>query len=381
MKVAMLTTDAREHWREYQKTKPYFGTPQEALLKAAADFPSLELHVISCWQKPMQAPERLAPNIWFHGLLVPKIGWLRTGYQGCVRAVRQKVKQLKPDVVHGQGTERDCGMSAALSGFPNVITIHGNMKALARTMKAPIGSFQWCAAVLENVALKRTGGVLCNSAHTEKQVAGRTRRIWQVPNPLRTEFFSPAHDSPTRKCMLLNVGTISELKQPLQLLNLAEQWYASGLQFELSFVGKAEPQSAYVRQFLERIARAERAGYARYLGMKSAEELVALYDYAHALVHVPQEEAFGLVVAEALARNVKLFAFATGGIVGIVRGIQSAQLSKPGDWPDLSHAIGSWIQAGYPRPTGSAEIMQSRYHPRVIVDRHMAVYEEILREP
>src|SRR5688572_31886508 len=108
MKVALLTTDAREHWREFDKPEPYFGPPQEALLQGAPEVADLELHVVSCWQKPMRAPEKLAPNVWFHPLLVPKIGWLRTGYQGCIRAVRKKLRQLQPDVVHGQGTERDC---------------------------------------------------------------------------------------------------------------------------------------------------------------------------------------------------------------------------------------------------------------------------------
>ena len=377
----MLTTDAREHWREYEKAEPYFGTPQEAFLAAARDFPELELHVISCWQKPMQAPKRLADNIWFHGLLVPKVGWLRTGYQGCVRAVRKKLKLLGPHVVHGHGTERDCGMSAALSGFRNVITIHGNMKALARTLRARVGSYQWCASVLESVALKRTGGVLCNSEHTRKEVERRTRRTWQVPNPLRSEFFSPRQGLPNSKCTILNVGSITELKQPLKLLQVAEQWWSKGLTFEVCFVGMADPQSGYVQQFMEKVRLAEKAGYARYLGMKSAAELVALFDRSHALIHVPQEEAFGLVVAEALARSLKLFVFRVGGIVDIVCGLQSPIVCEPDDWLGLSEAISRWIKEGHPVASDSVAPMGARYHPRVIVERHWEIYQEILQLP
>jgi hypothetical protein len=62
--------------------------------------PPFEIHVISCTQQPLSAPEKLAPNIWFHPLHVSKWGWLRTGYQGCVRAVRQKLKEIQPDIVH-----------------------------------------------------------------------------------------------------------------------------------------------------------------------------------------------------------------------------------------------------------------------------------------
>ena len=94
--------------------------------------PEVEVHVVSCLQQPVHSPEKLADNIFFHCLHVPKIGWLRTGYQGCIRAVRNKLKEIRPDIVHGQGTERDCAISAVFSGFPNVITIHGNMAELAR---------------------------------------------------------------------------------------------------------------------------------------------------------------------------------------------------------------------------------------------------------
>lgn len=381
MKVAMLTADAREHWREYDKPEPYFGTPQEALFEAVPDFPELELHVISCWQKPMRAPEKLARNIWFHGLLVPKIGWLRTGYQGCVRAVWRKVKQLQPDLVHGQGTERDCGVCAALCRYPNLITIHGNMAAIARSQRARIGSFLWCAARLETFALKRAGGVLCNSAHTEHLVEPRARRTWRVPNPLRSEFFS-ALGPPARtgKCTLLNVGSISELKQSLRLLEWAGDWHRKGLDFELCFIGMADPQSAYARQFLERMQPAEKAGYARYLGMKSGGELVELLDRAHGLIHVPQEEAFGLVVAEGLARNLKFLGFKVGGIVDIATGVDGAELYGANDWEALSEGVQRWVKQGYPGALKAAEVIRARYHPKAIVVRHLEVYKDFLRQ-
>src|SRR5205823_257675 len=105
-----------------------------------------------------ESPAKLAENIWYWGLHVPKRGWLRSGYQGCIRAVRKKLKEIQPDIVHGQGTERDCALSAVLSGFPNVVTLHGNMAELARLLRARFGSYGWLAARLETFTLKRAGG-------------------------------------------------------------------------------------------------------------------------------------------------------------------------------------------------------------------------------
>src|SRR5947209_19509187 len=120
--------------RWYEQKEPSFGTAPQALMKGLATLPEIELHVVSCSQHPMESPEKIADNIWFHSLHVPKIGWLRTGYQGCIRAIRKKLEEVQPDLVHGQGTERECALSAVFSGFRNVITIHGNMRAVARAV-------------------------------------------------------------------------------------------------------------------------------------------------------------------------------------------------------------------------------------------------------
>ena len=63
-------------------------------------------------------PEKNRACYFYHSLIVPKLGWLCTGYQGFIRAPRKKIWELQPDIVHGQGTERDCALSAVFSGFP-----------------------------------------------------------------------------------------------------------------------------------------------------------------------------------------------------------------------------------------------------------------------
>ena len=177
MKVALLTTDNRGPFQDTDNTTPWFGTAPEALLQGFARLPEVEVHVVSCIRQPVSSPEKIALNIFFHSLLVPKIGWMRTLYQGCIRATRKKLREISPDIVHGQGTELDSGLSGALSGFPNVLTIHGNMKAIAEIYRSRPGSFQWLAAKLETPALKKTGGVFCNSAYTESLVAPRAQKI------------------------------------------------------------------------------------------------------------------------------------------------------------------------------------------------------------
>lgn len=378
MKIAFLITDNREHHRRYDLPAPYFGAAPEALLEGFAHHPQAEVHVISCTQRAMASPEKIAPNIWFHSVRVPKLGWLRTGYQGCIRASRGKLRELQPDVVHGQGTERDCAVSAIFSGFPNVITIHGNMGQVGKALHARPGTFYWWAALLERFTLPRTDGVFCNSAYTESVVKPRARRIWRVPNALREPFFLEPIPSARPPGVLLNIGVISPYKRQNELLTLAEQLHRDGHRLELQFVGSSEAETAYGAEFLRRVKVAEEAGYARYLGTKSLPELIRCLDSASALVHTPAEESFGLVVAEALARNLKLFAHGVGGVTDIASGVEGAELFAPGDWSGMANSIANWLSTGSPRPARAAETMSARYHPRVVAEQHLAIYRELL---
>lgn len=381
MKIAFLTNDARLSFPEFGIEKPNFGTAPRALLEGFEQVEGVELHVISCIQRAVVSPEKLAPNIWFHSLRVPKIGWMRTGYQGCIRAVRRKLKEIRPDIVHGQGTERDCAISAVFSGFPNVITIHGNMLAIGRLLGAKPGSFYWFAAKLENLALARTGGVFCNSAYTEELVRPRARRTWRVPNPLAESFFSKLPPLSKTECpVLVNVGHVTSRKRQVEILEMAAALHAEGFKFEIRFVGSCNGNDSYGKEFLRRMEKAEKAGYARYLGSKPVNEIVNVLDAAQGMIHFPSEEAFGLAPAEGLARNLTLFGSRTGGIIDIATGVEGAELIGVDDWMALKSAIGAWLKNGAVRPAGAAMEMRARYHPSHIARRHVEIYRGVIEE-
>jgi len=135
---------------------------------------------------------------------------------------------------------------------------------------------------------------------------------------------------------------------------------------------------AYAREFLARIHRPGVEAYATYVGFKNLSALIEEYDQAVALVHTPTAESFGLVVAEAIGRNLKFFGTAVGGIPDIASGVEGADLFPEGDWDGLKEAIARWVQAGCTRPKAAGQIMRQRYHPEVIAGRHLEIYREVL---
>lgn len=382
IKLGLLATDNREHCRNYGLPEPVFGAPVEALLQGFREFTKeIEVHILSVAQKNLRSPPQLAPNIFYHSLVVPKIGWLRTGYQGCIRAVRAKVRDLRLDVVHGQGTERDCGLEAVFSGRPNAVTLHGNMRAVARVLRARPFSYHWFHAWLENRVIRRAGLVMCNSAYTEKLVLPLNSRVVRMPNPVREIFYSPLTRRPSARSERLGflvVGLIATYKQSLEILRALRAWRKGGAPpFHCLWVGALSGQESYVRSFASELAGAQEEGWAEHRPQMSAVELKEAMDERDILIHIPQEEAFGLVVAEAMLRGMKIVAGRTGGVVDfteIYPGIRLVDPNDPGEWTrvltDFSRALPARIDRE------SWDFL--RYHPRNIAQLHWQAYQHLL---
>lgn len=385
MKVALLTSDTREVIRDYGTRNPSFGTAPQALLEGFALFPdNIEVHVISCLQKrPASSPNKLAENIYYHGLHVPSIGWMRTGYQGCVRAVRRKLREIRPDIVHGQGTERDCGMSAVLSGFPNILTLHGVMSSIREVTNAKPLSYYWFAKHLETLALRRTRGVIAISPYVDHLVSGRTTQTWTIPNALRLPFFASSLSTlHKQRCpRLINVGVINPNKRQLELLERFTK-LREKVDFDVTFVGKADHHDVYVQRFLKGLntANALHGGF-EHRNYVSAEGLAELYDSSDALVHFSREESFGLIFAEALARNLPVFASDVGAIRQISKDVPHCQIFDPNDLGELTSSLAEWIRMEshlVSRPPVPNSFIESRYHPRVVAKKHLHTYQAVV---
>jgi glycosyltransferase involved in cell wall biosynthesis len=257
------------------------------------------------------------------------------------------------------------------------------MRAIIKYPQPLIGRvYARFAAFFERLALRRTAGVFCNSQYTQQLVEPFARRTWPVPNAVHRIFLeTPLNPQPASPPVLLNVGGIVPWKGQLELLDLARELHAQGARFFLKFVGGLNAHTPYGEAFAHKVKLAAKAGYAQHVGFHGVEETVRLLDSASALVHVAREEAFGLVVAEALARNLKLFATRVGGIPDIAGSVEGVELFDLEQGSQMAAAIRDWLAAGAARPTRAAAVMQERYHPKTIAKRHIEIYREILDAP
>jgi len=377
MKTALLITDEREPNREYKCETPWFGTPPEALLQGLVKLPDVEVHIISCAQRPMKSPVKLAENIFFHSLHVPKIGWLRTGYQGCIRAVRCKLREIRPDIVHGQGTERDCGISAIFSGYPNVITIHGNMRLVARINRARPFTYQWLAARLEHFMIPRSDGVVCITNYTREAVASLARKTWVVPNPVDSSFFEVKR-LPSPSVQILCVATVDGRKNQNALIRAVDTLRPQG-NFELVFLGGATRSNAYVREFFELL---ETRPWCRYAGFADRHALRQYMASATGLVLPSLEDNCPMVVLEAMAAGVPVAAAHVGGVPDLVRHGETGLLFDPLNKEDMAAAMKQLLEDRELSMAARAQVeARQRFHPEIIAARHLEIYRDVLSSP
>ncbi len=164
--------------------------------------------------------------------------------------MRRVLASLKPDIVHGQGTERDCALSAAHCKYPNLITVHGNVRRIAEVSGAVSWSYLGITAKLEVICDKKTSGVICLSKHTERQVASLARQTWLIPSADDPAFFMVQRKIPCGSPVILCIGDVTRNNNQLFLLHAIQPLWNS-TRFELRMFGKCNPTDAYAVQVID----------------------------------------------------------------------------------------------------------------------------------
>jgi glycosyltransferase involved in cell wall biosynthesis len=376
MKIAFLTTDNREQTSDYGNQHPHFGTAPAALLDGLALFPEdVEVHVISCTRRKMATPEKLAPNIFFHQPLVPHLGWGRTAFTGCGLAVRKVIKQIQPDLVHAQGTERDCGVSMMMAPrMPKLLTIHGHMARIAEILDAKPFSYYWLVKQLEALAVRQADGVVAITNYTRERLKDKAQKTWVVPNAVDASFFEV--NAPGRGKIALCVASLSAWKRQLELIEALDS-LPEILRPQLVLLGIGA-DSEYGAKVVEAVAKrpwCSHPGPVTRVGLKDWLKKAGL------LILPSTEDNCPMVVLEAMAAGVPVAASRIGGIPDLIDDGRTGYLFDPLDGESIRQAVSRWAESPETTAALAATAKRealARFHPRVVAARHLEIYREVL---
>ena len=376
MRVAFLTTDNREQLADYDNPHPHFGTAPAALLDGMAQLPDdLEVHVISCTRKKMTSPEKLADNIWFHQPLVPHLGWGRTAFAGCGLAVRKVIHKIQPDLIHAQGTERDCAVSMMMAPqMPKLLTIHGHMARIAEIIGAKPLSYYWLVKQLEALAVRKADGLVAITHYTRRRVEKSARKTWVTPNAVDASFFEV--DSPGRGNLALCVASLSPWKRQLELIEALDA-LPDAKRPDLVLLGVGG-ESGYGAEVAAAVAKRP---WCSHPGSVDRANLKQWLKKAGLLILPSTEDNCPMVILEAMAAGVPIAASRIGGIPDLIDDGRTGYLFDPLDARSIRQAVSRWAESPEKTAALSATAKQealARFHPKVVATKHLEIYREIL---
>jgi glycosyltransferase involved in cell wall biosynthesis len=360
------------------------------LAKVLAKRPEVELHIVtlSPWVRGDQSitlPEGYVLHVIKSGIPFIHRGWpvrlpLNSviGFRDERWKVMRKLREIRPDIVHGHGTESAYGLVAAESGFPAVVSMQAVMTELVKV--TPSYPFR-CRAAQERRATKK-GRFFMGRTHYDMgfiRSINPAATIFDIPEAINPIFFDePWNDPPGQR--VLFVGSFYPFKGVPLLIKAMGKVRKTVPGAELGLVGSA---SGSVREEVEtQLAEQGLSDCTRFYGFLDSEQIAALHRECALFVLPSLNDNSPNVLAEAMVSGMPLVAHDVGGVASMFENGVSGTLVKCGDIDALADAVQDLllnrekrIQMGR-----AARALAERNRPSSVADKTLAAYQTIISE-
>lgn len=295
-----------------------------------------------------------------------------------VFALRQVLRQVKPDLVHYRS--RVPGWLFAFANrtlrVPFVSTVHG-FNSVSRYSKIMTAGQRVICPSTSVVDYIRT------HYHTPQD------KIRLIPRGIDPQQFDPGRLDPAflaefrkkhgleGRFVVLGVGRITQLKGYEVLIQATALARARIPQIKTVIVGGAEAARAEYERELHRLVEAQ--GLQEHVVFAGSQrQLAEIYTCGNVMVssNRTKPEAFGRSMAEALAMGCPVIATRFGGALDIVKEGFNGWLAEPGDAAGLADRLVLASQAAF---AGLREDALARFSLDSMVARTLDVYNEVLR--
>jgi colanic acid/amylovoran biosynthesis glycosyltransferase len=254
----------------------------------------------------------------------------------------RKLRALDPVLMHahfGPDGLRALPLAQRL-GLPLIVTFHGSDATATdiRYWKAPYGYRRYLAK--KEILQRGANLFIAVSEFIKKKLLEQffpAEKVLVHYTGVDTKFFSPGRggDEP----IVLFVGRLVERKGANYLIRAMAAVQKERPEAELVFIGDGP-----LRPDLERQAKDSLRKY-RFLGVQHPEAVrewmgrASVFSVPSVKTRSGEEEAFGMVFAEAEAMQKPVVAFASGGIVEAVQHGETGLLSAERDWQKLAENL------------------------------------------
>ena len=293
-----------------------------------------------------------------------------------VKMIR-RLKSLRPDVVHGHGTEGPFSLTAVFSGFPNIVSLQGIITEIVKISP----SLEYIiTGYLERYTLRRAMAINAKTKVSEnfaKLISPRSTRYfieasidniyWDrpIPGPARNIFF---------------VGSIIKRKGIEEWINafsfLSERWP----DIKGYLVGSGPDK--YVAYLKHLIASKPMNLQIEFTGQLKREEIVQLFSKGGIFCLPSYVENSPNTIMEAMAAGLPVVATDVGNVSQMVEHQNNGLLVETCSVDGIKDAL-SVLLTNLELYTRAArlgrEIASQRWKPSIIAQKHLAMYDELLR--
>ncbi len=324
--------DAPEAIRCLPKNHP--ATWLRVLSAEIAARKQLELHVIVLRNNVQEDHVYVSGGVTFHVVRVPRLVRAPSLFWVDTWAIRRKLKQLQPDLIHAWGAEKGAALVAGRLGIPYLVTVQGLLSWYRKLI--PLNTYDHFTAVFENVALSRARFITTECTFAMKYLSEKYPRatVIQAEHAPNWHFHKVVRRPQTSPIRLIFVGSPC-YRKGLDLLLHALNGLVGEVDFVLKCVGGG---SEYVRSFGSQL-KPELLNRLEIIPGLPPEGVAKELEEATMLVLPTRADTSPNAVKEAVVAGVPVVASGIGGILDYVVPDKNGFLFESGNAAALVDAL------------------------------------------
>ena len=255
-------------------------------------------------------------------------------FRNRIRLFEKKIQEIKPDIIHGHGTEDAYGLCASLSKTPSVISIQGVISDYLKTN--PCNRFKHTSKTeIESVINGKN--FMCRTHYDKAFVKkyNKDANIFHMPEPINYCFFDVERNEDYPR--IINVGGYDERKgldDFFQAVKVVASRYEN---LKIDIIGSGSNKR---KKFLKELCKnLDIEKYITWHGFLDSIEISRLHKKASIFVITSQNENSPNTLAEALCIGTPSIAYDVGGISSMFEDGKSGFLIPKGNIKMLSEKM------------------------------------------
>ncbi len=339
----------------------------------------VELHVLSCSAREADVPDTEA-GIVIHSLQRTRFG-RATFYWRDVRALRRRLREFQPDVVHAHGAGLYAAAAVSADCPVTVITPHGIVARESKLVTARRERIGWyLQALWEARVLARAHHIISISPYIERELSHLTRATFHlIENPVDDLYFSLPDAQPSG-CILW-IGRLIPRKDPQTAIRAFARVKNVFPRARLRIVGEASSYPAYARATKDLAAQLGLSDSVQFLGRLDQNTLIDEHKGAQLVLITSVQETAPVVIAEAMAGGRPVVATEVGGCGHLIQSGKTGLLAPKGDEVTLAQQVNSLLASpdlALRLSEAARQQAKARFRVALVVDRTLELYRDLL---